>query len=93
MNLGLFVRVFLCILCLGAFLYAYIHKQNQITELRLQIPAVAIELKAVAQENTRLQFEVDQFENPVRLMELAREPQFSHLKHPLVNEIITVEVD
>ncbi len=92
MNSGIFIRLFLCILMIGVFLYAYINKQNQITELRLQIPVVAQQLQIVQQENTGLQFEIDQFENPLHLMELARLPQFSHLKHPLVNEIITIQV-
>jgi hypothetical protein len=92
MNAGIFVRVFLCIVTLGVFLYAYINKQNHITELRLQIPVVAHELQVTREENIRLQFEIDQFENPIHLMELARCPQFSHLKHLLVNEIITIQV-
>lgn len=92
MNLGIFIRVFLCILTLGVFLYAFINRQNHITELRLQIPVAARELQVIEQENTRLQFELDQFENPVHLMELARRPEFRHLKHPLVNEIITIYV-
>ncbi len=92
MNMGIFIRVFLCILTLGIFLYAFINKQNHITELRLQIPIAARELQAIQQENIRLQFEIDQFENPTHLMELARRPQFSHLKHPLANEIITIPV-
>lgn len=92
MNVGIFVRVLICIGVIGCFLYAYISKQNSITELRLQIPTVAKELEGVLQENTRFQFEIDQFENPQHLMELAGTPQFSHLKYPLLDEIITIEV-
>lgn len=92
MNIGIFIRICFCILIVGILLYAFINKQNQITELRLQIPVASKELEMIQQENTRLQFEVDQFENPNHLMELARQPQFSHLKHPLVNEIIKVQV-
>lgn len=82
----------MCILVMGVFLYAYITKQNNITELRLQIPVASKELDAVNQENIRLQFEIDQFEKPQHLMELSSQPQFSHLKHPLLEEIITIEV-
>jgi len=89
---SIFIRTLICIAVLGTFLYAYITKQNSITELRLLIPMVAKELEAIEQENTCLQFEIDQFENPQHLMELANQPQFSHLKHPLLNEIITIEV-
>lgn len=92
MNFDIFIRLFLCVVLIGTLLYAYIDKQNRITELRLLIPAVSTQLQAVEQENTRLQFEIDRFEDPVHLMELARLPQFSHLKHPIVNEIITIHV-
>jgi hypothetical protein len=92
LSLGIFIRILICIALIGISLYAYITKQNVITELRLQIPIVAKELEAIRQENTRLQFEIDQFENPQHLMELSSQPQFSHLKHPLLNEIISLEV-
>jgi len=93
MNLGLLVRVFLCIVCLGAFLYAYINQQNTITELRLEIPAVAKELQVIEEENTRLRFEIDQFESPAHLMELARKPEYRYLKHPLAKDIITFPLE
>jgi len=48
---------------IGIFLYAYISKQNSITELRLQVPIGSKALQAIQQENTRLQFEIDRFEN------------------------------
>lgn len=93
MKLGIFIRIFFCILSLAGFLYSYINKQNSITELRLQIPALEKELQTIVQENIRLQYEVDSFENPQHLMELARKPEFSHLKHPLLKDIIEIEVD
>lgn len=92
MNLGIFIRLFLCVFVLGMFLYAFISKQNQITQLRLQIPIAGRALQEIQEENTRLQFEIDQFENPMHLMELSRRPEFSHLKHPFANEIITIYI-
>jgi hypothetical protein len=93
MNRGIFIRILLCIVTVGVFLYAYISQQNSITELRLRIPITAKALQAIQEENTRLRFEIDQFESPQHLMELSRLPQFSHLKHPLLDEIVTIEVD
>ncbi|MEZ5314956.1 MAG: hypothetical protein R3E91_01920 [Chlamydiales bacterium] len=90
MNIGIFIRIFLCILIMGLFLYAFINQQNHITELRLQIPIRNCELQAIEQENVCLQFEIESFENPAHLMELARRPEFSHLKSPLMNEVITI---
>jgi hypothetical protein len=53
----------------------YIDKQNQLTELRLMIPTLAKEAK----------------ESPIHLMELARKPEFSHLRWPYLNEVITLQ--
>jgi hypothetical protein len=79
----------ICIVTAVITLWAYIDKQNDLTELRMAIPAVAKDLKAIQEENTRLRYEVEQFQNPVHLMELMRKPEFSHLKFPyLQDEII-----
>lgn len=59
----------------------------------MQIPLKQKELQKIEQINTRLQFDIDAFENPLHLMQMAREEKFQHLKYPLSNEIITVYVD
>lgn len=86
------LQVFLCILIAGFMLYFYIDKLNELTELRLAIPALAKEVKQIQEANIRLRYEIDQFESPIHLMELARKPEFSHLKYPhLDDEIILSE--
>lgn len=89
MNL-FFLRIMACIFAVGITLYAYIEKQNQLTSLRLRIPALDKQVKAIQEENRQLQFEIELFESPIHLMELARKPEFSHLKHPLLNEVIVL---
>lgn len=91
MNLGVLIRILICAFVAGFFLYAYISKQNTITQLRLEIPSTFQQLKAITQENTRLQFEIDQFENPTYLLELSKRPEYSHLKYPLVHEVQLLE--
>ena len=71
--------------------YSYIDKQNAVTRRRLEIPVLAKEIKDLKEENTRLQYEIDLFESPEHLMELARHSEFSHLKHPMLKEIITMQ--
>lgn len=93
MKWGLLIRLMLCVLTLGVFLYAYINRQNRITQLRLTIPQLGKELEKMASENSRLRFEVDRIENPQHLMELARRPEYRHLKHPVAKEVITLHVD
>lgn len=84
----LLARLLFCICIAGLALFAFIEKQNELTALRLQIPALSKELKKIQEENIRLQYEIDQFESPIHLMELARKPEFGHLKHPFLKDII-----
>ncbi|MBI2742891.1 MAG: hypothetical protein HYX48_03135 [Chlamydiales bacterium] len=91
MNRGFILRVLSCILFAGFCLYSFIDVQNSVTELRIKIPQAAKELKAIQEESDRLRYEIEQFENPQHLMELARRAEFNHLKHPLFKEILTVK--
>jgi cell division protein FtsL len=84
------IRIFVCIAAVGVTLYMMIFQQNQLTELRLHIPALNKQLKAIQQENIRLQYNIDQFESPIHLLELARKPEFGYLKHPNLNEITII---
>lgn len=83
---SLVFRLMICIIAAGVFLLAYIEKQNELTELRLAIPAIDKEVKALTEENIRLTYEVEQFESPIHLMELMRKPEFSHLKYPYLDD-------
>lgn len=82
------IRIFLCIFVAGVLLYLYVDKQNALTELRLEIPDLLKELRIVQEENLRLEYEIDRFESPMHLMELARQPEYSRLKHPYLTDIV-----
>ena len=58
----------------------------------MQIPLLQKKLKTIEDEIVLLQFEKEKFENPIHLMELARQPQFGHLKHPLMTDVIEVSI-
>lgn len=89
--MGFLVRLFVCIGILGITLFAYVSKHNALTERRISVPIIAKELQAIEEENVRLMFSIEKFENPVHLMELSRKPEFSHLKHPLETDIIILD--
>jgi len=91
MNKGILARLLICIFVFSFCLYSYIDKQNQLTQLRIRIPDLAKKVSEIQEDNMQLQYEIDRFENPQHLMELARHSEFSHLKHPLVKEIVTVQ--
>ena len=89
MNKGFIFRLLLCILSVGFSFYSFIDVQNGVTELRIQLPKLAKEIRTINEENERLQYEIERFENPQHLMQLARRAEYSHLKHPLLKEIAT----
>ena len=79
-----------CLLASGAALYSYFDKQNELTQMKIRLPALEKEIRQIRDETRKLQYEVDQFENPSHLIELAHYPEYGHLKHPLLREILTV---
>lgn len=84
----LFGKVALCILTAALALYIYMDRKNDVIELRLMIPTLAKEVKLLQEENVRLGYELDQFESPIHLMELARKPEMGHLRYPFNDEMI-----
>lgn len=81
----LFFTLFICIFSAGIALFFHIEKQNDVTKLRLAIPQLAKEVADLQEENVRLQYQIDQFESPLHLIELMRSPEYSHLKFPYLN--------
>lgn len=90
--MGLLFRVCICIVVLATCVYSIINEQNKITQLRLEIPHVTKAIQELEEESTRLRFEIDSFENPLHLMQLARLSEYSHLKHPLNKDVVSVAV-
>jgi hypothetical protein len=90
MQKGLLLRLGFCLGVLSLCLYSYQSKQNELTHLKILLPQLEIEICAIREETQRLQFEIDRVESPTRLIELAHHPEFRHLKHPLMKEVLNV---
>ncbi|MBI5272594.1 MAG: hypothetical protein HY861_01250 [Chlamydiia bacterium] len=84
------VRLGICLVALGFCLYSYLEAQNGLTETKIRIPTVDREIRLIREESRRLSYEIDRFNSPAHLIELAHRPEFGHLKHPLLKEILTV---
>ena len=84
-------RITLCTTVVLALLLIYLDKQNELTKLKIMVPKAERELVLLKEENRRIKYEIEQFESPSHLMELARLPEFAHLKHPLVKDVLKVE--
>lgn len=86
------IRSLLCIVVAGSLLYSYLHHQNEVTRKRLAIPVLLTEIKGLKEINTALQYEIDLFESPEHLMELASRSEYAHLKQPLLKDILALQV-
>lgn len=86
----LLMQMGVCFSVFGFCLYSYLDAQNSLTKLKMQLPQKEKEIQAIREEMRRLSYQVDQFENPSNLIELAHRPEFSHLRHPVLREILTV---
>lgn len=71
-------------------LYLSIDGQNEITALQMEIPRLSRDVRLTIEENTRLQYQIDQFENPQNLMRLAMAQPYRHLRHPLVESVFAI---
>lgn len=79
-----------CVTVFGWCLFSYLDKQNEVTQLKIQLPDLEKKIGVLREESRRLRYEISQFENPSHLIEVAHRPEFGHLKHPLLREILTV---
>jgi len=86
----LVVRLGLCVAVFGWCLFSYLDKQNELTQLKVQLPDLERHLALIQEENRRMVCELETLENPARLIDLVHRPEFGHLKHPLLREILTV---
>lgn len=88
--MGFLIRLLMCILFAGLILYKYVDRLNELTELRLSIPAITKELREIEEKNVMLQYEIEKFESPEHLIELAKLPEMGHLRYPSDNEVIKI---
>lgn len=84
------IKVALCLLSSSGVLYAYLQQQNELTKLKIDIPKLAKEVRMLDETNTRLRYEIEQFENPENLLIIAKRPEFGHLRYPVLGEILVM---
>jgi cell division protein FtsL len=83
-------RLGICVGVLSLCLYSYLSAQNALTQVKIAIPQIEKEIQTIQEENRRFASQISQFESPSHLIELAHRPEYSHLKHPVLKEILTV---
>jgi hypothetical protein len=90
---GWIVQYAVCLVMLGGVLFSYLEKQNELTQLRIYVPKLVKEIRNLREESVQLSYQIQSFESPEHLMQLAADPQFSHLKYPLNKDILVLQDD
>ncbi|OGN59739.1 MAG: hypothetical protein A3F40_03925 [Chlamydiae bacterium RIFCSPHIGHO2_12_FULL_27_8] len=91
MNKSFIIKISICLLTFAICLYSYVEKQNELTSIKIEIPKVFSDIENLKEEIKKMQYEVESFENPQYLMQLMQKPQFGHLKHPFVDEVLMLK--
>ncbi|KPK32796.1 MAG: hypothetical protein AMS24_03115 [Chlamydiae bacterium SM23_39] len=91
MRFSFLIKISFCILIFCFQLFKYIDRINNLTKLKIVIPKIEKEVVLLKEENKRLKYEINKFENPNNLINLARTQTFAHLKHPLVRDVLKIE--
>lgn len=79
--------LFFTLLTLGGFGYSYLTQQNDLTEMRMEIPELMRDMESLRQEIAVLEYQVEAFQNPRNLLQIAMQNQYRHLKLPRLQEV------
>lgn len=90
MKKRIFFQLLFCFTVFSLCIYFYLEKQNYLTHLRIEIPKTYSCLQEMKEEMAKCEYEMDQWESPARLMQLASSPQFTHLSHPYADHILVL---
>ena len=90
MNSRIGIQLIICLGTAALCLFFYLQQQNKLTQLRMYAPKVVKEIKSIQEENARLLYEVEKFESPDNMMRLSRLAEYSHLKHPLISQVLVM---
>lgn len=82
------VKVFICLFFVAFAVYHYVDLNNRLTKYRLQVPLLEKEIAKIKRENVELQYEIELFESPIHLLEIAEKEDFRHLVYPYNDQIV-----
>jgi cell division protein FtsL len=89
----LLAKSVVCLGFLGFSVCSYLSKHNTCMALKMQIPKVMEEIKIIQEENEALSYQIECFENPQNLLNIAKSCQFSHLQFPPLENILAIKKD
>lgn len=88
---AIFARLGICICLFGAFLMRHVQRQNDLTRVRLEIPQIAMQARALEERSLQLKEEVGKLQTPKVLLDQLDRGEFAHLMAPLPQQIWIIE--
>ena len=92
MNRVWFYRIITGLAGFAAFLYAYVVHHNRVLQLQMEIPKLAKEVREIEQDNIRLRFQIQQFEDPSNLMKTLALREYVHLEYAASSDVYNLRV-
>lgn len=82
------ISIFIALVWCALLAFFILDQQVSLARLRVKIPLVEKQVDELHEENMQLLYDIERFESPEHLMELAQQPRFSHLHYPSTDEVI-----
>lgn len=90
---GLLWRASACIVLLGAFLLHHVKRQNELTRLRLEIPQIDMQWRALQERALQIRSTVQSQQTPKALLAKLQRPEFAHLKNPTPDRVWILKLE
>lgn len=81
-------RLLFCIAACAFFLYRLVDDQNQITKVEMLLPRLISEVEEIREKNAQLKLRVEQMENPLALLQMAKKKEYSDLVEVVETDVL-----
>ncbi len=79
------------LLFFGLLCYAMVEKQNQVMQMRMDIPLLEKQIEQLEQKNAEILFALTKNRAPSLLMHLAKQEKFAYLVHPFSTDVLAFQ--
>ncbi len=85
---SLLIKSIVCFAAFSVYLYSVLQSQNTLNNLSYRLPKIETELRALAETNTKLSYQIETFSDPNHLTSLLKTNAYSHLRFPVRNDVL-----
>lgn len=83
-------KLFFCFFTIGLSLYQLVEEQNQLTALKMALPALEQEVKLLQADILSMRNLLKGGQAPAKLLKWSTQPEYAHLRFPYETEILYI---